>query len=583
MLKVELMAEYIPKDLTGRPLQRFLRLLALDKREISHIYLYSIFGGLIYLSLPLGIQAVISLALANQISSSWVILVAVVTIGTLLLGALQMLQLSLTESIQQKIFVRSSVEFAYRIPRLKMDELTKKYAPELVNRFFDTLTLQKGLPKILIDLSSAVLQTLFGLLVLSFYHPFFIVFGAIVVLILVVIFRYTGPRGLKTSLQESDYKYKVVYWLEEVARTLGSFKLAGKSRLALNKTNELVSSYLESRKAHFKVLIFQYGNILLFKTIVTAGLLVLGTFLLIERQINVGQFVASEIIIISIVSSVEKLILSMDTIYDVLTAVEKIGKVTDIPLEESQDSRLERLEFSKGISVSLNHLSFTFPGETKPSIKDITLDIRPGEKVCIAGENGSGKSMLLTLLSGLYSDYKGNIAFNEVPLRSLDISHLRSYLGDCLSQKNLFRGTIQENLTMGNEEVLLEDVMWAIKRVGLTDYVRSLPEGLRTEVVPDSPQIPYSITKKLIMARCLAKHPKVLLVDDFFSVWMPKQREEVCDFLTCEELDTVIAVSGELRYAQNCDRIIIMDKGDMVTMGTPNEILNNPSFKHLFN
>ncbi|MCI4671256.1 MAG: ATP-binding cassette domain-containing protein [Bacteroidia bacterium] len=577
------MAEYSSKEFTNRPVRRFFSLLSLDKREISHIYLYSIFGGIIYLSLPLGIQAVISLALANQISSSWVILVAVVTIGTILLGVLQMLQLALTESIQQKIFVRSSMEFAYRLPRIKMDALTKKYAPELVNRFFDTLTLQKGLPKILIDLSSALLQTIFGLLVLSFYHPFFIVFGAIVLFILFLIFRFTGPRGLKTSLAESDYKYKVVYWLEEVARTVGSFKLAGKTNLALSKTNNIVGKYLESRKEHFKVLILQYGNILLFKTIVTAGLLVLGTYLLIERQINVGQFVASEIIIITIVGSVEKLILSMDTIYDVLTAVEKIGKVTDLPLEENQSSRLERLEFSKGISLSLNNLSFTFPGERKASIKDINLDIRSGEKVCITGPNGSGKSMFLTLLSGLYTEYEGNISFNGVPLRNLDIVHLRNYLGDCLSQKNLFRGTILENLTMGNEDVLLEDVMWAIKKVGLGEYVRSLPLGLQTEVVPESPQIPYSITKKLIMARCLAKHPKVLLVDDFFSVWMPNERDAVCDFLTCEELDTVIAVSGERKYAQNCDRIIIMDQGTIVAVGTPNEILNNPSFQHLFN
>jgi len=577
------MAENVQDDLKGRPLQRFFRLLSLDRREISHVYLYSIFGGLIYLSLPLGIQAVISLALANQISSSWILLVIVVSLGTLLLGGLQLMQLSLTESIQQKIFVRSSVEFAYRLPRLRMDTIVKKYPPELVNRFFDTLTVQKGLPKILIDLTTAVLQTIFGLLVLSFYHPLFILFGAMVILILFLIFRFTGPRGLTTSLKESDYKYQVAYWLEEVARTLGSFKLAGKTNLALSKTNELVKKYLGARKNHFRVLIFQYGNIVIFKTIVTLGLLVLGTFLLIDRQINVGQFVASEIIIIQIVGSVEKLIQNMDTIYDVLTAVEKIGKVTDIPLEDTNSSRLEKLEFSKGISVSVQDLSFTFLDEKKHGIQSVSLDIQPGEKVCIAGPNGSGKTMLLSLLSGLYTEYEGNISFNEVPLRNLDIVHLRNYLGDCLSQKNLFRGTILENLTMGNDDIMLEDVMWAIKKMGIHDYIKSLPDGLQTEVVPDSPQVPFSISKKLIMARCLAKRPKILLVDDFFSVWTPNEREGVCNFLTCDELDTVIAVSGEKKYAKNCDRIIIMNEGSLVTVGTPNEILNNPSFEHLFN
>ncbi|MEM7510853.1 MAG: ABC transporter transmembrane domain-containing protein, partial [Bacteroidota bacterium] len=399
-------------SLVGKPLKRFFRLLSLEKKEIGHVYIYAIFNGLIYLSLPLGIQAIISQVLANQLSSSWVLLIIVVTLGTAVVGGLQIMQMSITEMIQQRIFTRASFEFAYRIPRIKMEALAKYYPPELVNRFFDTMNVQKGLPKILIDLSTAGIQIIFGLILLSFYHPFFIIFGLFLVLLLFLIFRYTGPQGLVTSLEESNHKYEVVYWLEEMARALSSFKLAGETDLALKKTDGLVSNYLSARKKHFRVLITQFSNIVAFKTIVTAGLLILGSILLIERRMNVGQFVASEIIILMVISSVEKLIQSMETIYDVLTGMEKIGKVTDLPLERHKGMEFENINTGQGIDIQFKNVDFKFPYDYDLSLKNVSFDILPGEKVCISGPSGSGKSMLLNVLSGLYEHYNGIIAFN---------------------------------------------------------------------------------------------------------------------------------------------------------------------------
>ncbi len=568
--------------LTGKPLKRFFRLLSLERREISHIYLYAIFSGLIYLSLPLGIQAIISLVLANELSSSWVLLVAVVTLGTLVVGGLQLMQISITEMIQQQVFARGSLEIAYRVPRIKMEALTKYYAPELINRFFDILTIQKGLPKILIDLSTASLQILFGLILLSFYHAFFVLFGMVLVFILFLIFRFTGPRGLVTSLEESNQKYQVVYWLEEVARTLSSFKLAGKTDLALRKTDELVSNYLDARKAHFKVLIFQFGNIVVFKTIVTAGLLLLGSILLIQREMNVGQFVASEIIIILVINSVEKLILSMETIYDVLTAVEKVAKITDMPLEQHDGRDFGELTTGDGIALKLQELNFKFPGEHKISLNEISVEIRAGAKICVAGESGSGKSTLLSVLSGLYESYEGAIVYNEIPLSNLNKTSLRSYIGDCLSQKNLFRGSIMENITMGKPEIMLSDVMWSLERVGLTRYMQSLSAGLDSQIVPESPQMPQGISRKLILARCLAKRPELLVMDDFFSIWEYEERKRLCEFLTCDEMQTVVAVSNEAAYASRCDQIIVLNQGGIAAIGTYDEICNQDQFANLF-
>ncbi|MEM9824128.1 MAG: ABC transporter transmembrane domain-containing protein [Bacteroidota bacterium] len=286
------------------PIKRFWSLLKLDRREIYFVYFYAILSGIITLSLPLGIQAIISLIAGGAISTSLYVLIAVVVVGTTMTGILKVMQLTVTETIQRRIFTRSSFEFAYRIPLIQLDNLQEVYPPELVNRFFDTLTIQKGLPKILMDVSTAVLQIVFGIVLISFYHPFFVIFGMVLILIVYLIFRFTAYGGLKTSLKESHYKYEVAHWLEELARAKHTFKLSDQNGLSLGRTNELVMNWLNARMAHFRILIVQAGSVVAFKAMITGALLFIGSLLVVNNQINIGQFVAAEIVVILILNSV---------------------------------------------------------------------------------------------------------------------------------------------------------------------------------------------------------------------------------------------------------------------------------------
>ena len=240
------------------PWQRFISLLELDKRDIRQVFYYAIFAGLVALSLPLGIQAIINLIQGAQISTSWIVLVIVVTLGVAFQGVLQLMQIRILENIQQKIFTRSSFEFVYRFPKITLDELYNDYPPELANRFFDTLTVQKGLSKILIDFPAALLQIVLGLLLLSFYHPFFIIYGILLILLVFLLFKSTAKKGLDTSLLESKKKYIVDHLIQEVARSLISFKLSGRTNLAMKKNDELTTDYLESRERNFKVFIHKF-------------------------------------------------------------------------------------------------------------------------------------------------------------------------------------------------------------------------------------------------------------------------------------------------------------------------------------
>ncbi len=565
------------------PFQRFIKLLSLDKKEIYFIYMYAIFAGLINLALPLGIQAVIGLIAGGAVSASLVVLVVIVTAATALSGLLVVMQLTVIETIQRRVFARSAFEFAYRIPRLRLDTVNKYYTPELVNRFFDTLTIQKGLPKILMDFSTSVLNILFGLILIAFYHPFFAFFGLALMVILFVIFRLTGPSGLQTSLTESKYKYQVAHWLEEIARTMNTFKLWGDSPLTLKNTDELVSSYLDSRKKHFRILLTQYGSIVGFKTLITASLLFLGSFLVIDNQINIGQFVAAEIVVILVLNSVEKLIMSMDTIYDMLTGLEKIGNVTDLPIEDLDGMHFDEIDTGKGLSVEVDRLYFKYDDAERPTINNLSMKVASGERVCIAGYNGSGKSTLIQIIAGLYSEFHGSINYNNIPMRSLHLPSLRRNIGDYCSQEDIFRGTVIENISLGNPEITLETIVWAADSVGLSAFIKRLPNGYNTVLHPGGKNVPQNIRIKIMLARSLAKKPKLHAMEGFLPNMEAEERERIAELFTSPEHNwTLIVVTDDPIIASRCDRILIMKDGNFVESGSYETLQESEHFRRVF-
>lgn len=555
------------------PTKRFWRLLKPDQKEVTNIYTFAIFNGLVNLSLPLGIQAIVNLIQGGRMSASWVVLVIFVISGVAATGILQIAQLRITENLQQKIFTRAAFEFAFRMPRIKMEALYRHYAPELMNRFFDTLSIQKGLSKILIDFSTATLQVVFGLILLSFYHPFFIAFSLILVFLVFVIFRYTAGRGLKTSLQESKHKYQVAHWLEELARTNTTFKLAGNTDLPLERTNEHTADYLKARESHFKILVRQYSMMVVFKVVVATGLLVMGGILVMEQQMNIGQFVAAEIIILLVMTSVEKLIVAMETIYDVLTSLEKVGQVTDLELEASQGVDMGDKRRKTGLSIRLNDVYFKYPNHKNNAINGVSMDVEPGERIYITGSNESGKTTLLHLLAGLYDIDKGSISFDGLSTGNLRLSSLRSVIGDCLAQEQIFQGTVLENIAMGRDSVSFENVQWAVQNLGLENFITELPKGYDTPLFPEGKQLPKSAIQKILLARSIADKPRLLLLRDALQHLEYKDGKQIMNFLTSKENNwTLIIVSPDLRFAQKCNRVIIMDKGKITNSGTFEEL-----------
>ncbi|NVK04151.1 MAG: ATP-binding cassette domain-containing protein [Flavobacteriia bacterium] len=542
------------------PLERLYRLLVQDKREVFYVLFFAVLNGAIGLALPLGFQAIINLVMGGRPSASWWVLVGVVLAAILFAGILQIFQMQITELLQQRIFVRSAIEFSYRIPRLHPKGLIGDHPPELVNRFFDTLTVQKAVPKVLLDASTSILQIFFGLLLLSIYHPLFVVAGAVVVVLVIIIFRTTWKRGLRTSLEESSHKYEVAYWLEQMANAMNTFKLAGRSIWPDLQTKAFTESWLAARKGHFKILILQYAQLVGFRFILTGMLLIFGGILVFENQMSIGQFVAVEIVFLLITNSADKLIKLAEPLFDTVTALEKIAGVLERPLEGTDGRSLNSVEKSWSVEVKMSD------GQI--------IKAEPGERLAILGYSNSGRTKLLRSVAGLDYENMGEVLVSGIQLDHIDLFNYRCALGDNLRQEALFEATLRDNLIVGFEFNQDDDVLEGLKKVGLYSWYEKLPLGLDQMISDDSKYVTHFVSQRLILLRALLRRARILLIHDYLEHCERSLRQRLLDSIF-EQEGTILIASNRKDVIDKCDKVVVLNDGVIQYQGPVTEIPSN--------
>ena len=555
-------------------LNKFFEIIRLEKREVTAIYFYAILSGVIQLTLPLGIQTIINFSQAaagnRELPVSIILLIFIVLTGILVTGILQVNQMKIVEKIEQSIFTRFSLEFAHKIPKIDSSELNKNHLPELMNRFFEVINLQKGLSKILLDIPLAVIQIIFGLVLLSFYNSTFIVLGLLLILLLFFIFKYTANKGLIASYNESENKYEVASWLEEIARSYKTFKISSQNNFHLKKSDELVNDYLVSKTKHFEILKFQYWSLIAFKLLISALMLIIGAVLLVQQQLNIGQFIAAEIVILLILSAVEKLILNLEVAYTILTGVEKLNVINDKKTEIN--GKMPFVLNGNGISIEVKNLNFKFI-DSRPLLENLNFDIQPGTKICVMGDGGSGKSILLELIGGTMKDFEGIINVNNIPINNINQIEYRNNIGIFYNEQDIFDGTIYDNICMGNENITPNQIMQYAEILGVKEYISQLPEGLYSILQPTGKGLSTIIAKKILLLRAITNHPELLLLDEPFELAGAESSMRISKYLIELKNTTCVIVSGYLPFAKQADMIIWLEKGKIKYIGKPDSIL----------
>ena len=530
-----------------------------EKKDVTNIYFYAILNGLVYLSIPLGIQSIVSFVMGATMATSIYLLIIFVVIGTWLVGYFRLKVMQIIEKIQQKIFVEFSLAFAEKLPKVNLRDTRKYYLPELVNRFFDTQNLQKGISKILLEIPTAIIQILFGILLLSFYHPWFLVFGALVIICVIIIFRFTMEKGIQSSIDESEKKYEVASWIEDIADSIKTFKINSKTDLHLSGVDERVVEYLDFRTSHFRVLEVQYKTIIAFKVIISLAMLVIGTYLLINQQLNIGAFIATEIVVLTIMTAVEKLIISLESYYDVIAALAKLNKVTDLPEEEMGAIAFENQ--NSGFEIEFKEVNFAF-NDYQMILENVNFKIAENSLNVITGSLGSGKSLLLNMMTGFYEPSSGRILIDKIPLKNVDKISLRNQIGMFLEDMTIIKGTVYENIVLGQTHISAEQILEISEEIGVDDFSSQFSNGFFTKISETDTEISFSSKKKIMLLRALVGERRLLILedpldgmDDAFKI---KMREHLSNL---KENTTVIVVSEDPEMIEIADQHLHIEEG----------------------
>ncbi len=563
------------------PFTRLINLIKHFKKEVFYIYGYAFFIGLISLSLPLGMQAIVNFIMMGQLSTSWIMLVIMLTVALILYSIFLISQVYIIESIRQKIFVSMAFEFIYRIPRFNKNSLINNSAPELTNRFFDVITIQKGLSKVLLDFSVNSLQIVVGLILLSFYHSFFLLFSLLVIAIIYFVFKYFAPKGLKSSIDESTYKYELAHWMQETARNMDVHKINTNTDIHIHKADLLIQKYLYHHNEHFNILKNQYVLIAILKTIIISAVLITGSILVVNNQLNLGQFIASEILIFMVLASVEKLVYALDTVYDVLTALEKTGKIMDWPIEKEKEK--EKTNIPKDELLSVKFKNVTIAVNKDLIQRNLSFNFLPGDRIALCGHSGSGKSTLLNVLSTLMPA-KGDISYNNIAIEQLNFHCIRERTAYVFHNPKIFEGTFIENISLSNTNYDIDRIHKVCSIVKLNEYIKSFSEGYNTWLSLQRNYIPKNIQLKIELARVIYKNPKMVLFDSDLHYLKDDEKKEIIKYFADELKDAIIVFNTTSLYTVNlCNKLIHLKNSESTFYEQIADALGNLQIKNLLN
>ena len=546
------------------PQQRLKNLLIPEKRDLGIILGYGICSGVFALIIPIAVQTLVNTIAFGSLLQPILVLSLLVLLTLGVSAFLRGLQVYLMEKVQQRIFARTSLTLAHHIPKIKISAIEGEQGPELVNRFFDILTVQKSTALIMIDGLSIVLQTLVGMALLAFYHPILLAFDLFLVGLIFSGVFYLGQGAIKSSIIESKKKYEVANWLEILARVPIVFKKPQAQNFIFERSDLITSHYIKSRKNHFQILLRQIIGALSLQVLASSALLGLGGWLVVKRQLTLGQLVAAELIVTSVVTGVGKFGKYLESYYDLIAAADKLGYLMELPTEDHRTALESPSDSQKSgpASLSLVGLSYGDPSQPQLTLKQIELRVSAGEKITLYGGRSSGKSALCDLLYLLKEPQAGNIELDGISSKDMSLSQYRSQVS-LLRSVDLFEGTLLENIRIHEKAASVEAIYSILEKLGVLEEIKRLPEGLLTKIMGGKSMLSSTQAKFIALARTLVQEPRLLIIDSFLDDLDDESKLIAMKVLLEQQSSTLILTTGSRLLTQMSQRNFSLELGNL--------------------
>lgn len=539
-------------DVAGKEFLPFLKkILAADKPIFIAAIIYGIAISILSLAAPISVQLLINSVSFTAMLQPLMILGAILLLLVSLYGLISILQFKITEIFQRRFFARMSCEVGMSILNAEHKAFEESNQTEMVNRFFETATIQKIIPKLFSKTFTLLLQSLSGLLLIACYHPFFLIFTFGIPLTIFFIWKIFSPKAIAHSFLESRRKYDLVGWLQDLARNHLIFKSTEGREYAKFKIDFLTGLYLKERKLHFRNLFSQVVLLYVLYAISTALLLILGGWLVLRGQLSLGQLVASELVISSILYNISNLGRDFESFYDLIASSEKLSQFQNIPSEDSSGQELpnqiEEIKFEKASYRYRNH-EYQFD-----------LHFLRGKNYLLFTKGYSTKKLIIEMLLSLRSIDSGALRLNEIDLDKFNKNSLRSRLA-IIDNSTLIEGTLREYLAFNRSDISENHVMTILENVGISKSVLTFAEGLDTRIVPSG--WPFSESEKILLkvARALIHKPQIIIADEVLDMLEPKIRKKILLHLAKENQAMFLYFSHRSDDLESFDQKILIEK-----------------------
>ncbi|MEI7700167.1 MAG: ATP-binding cassette domain-containing protein [Planctomycetia bacterium] len=551
------------KDAHSTPTGRLFSLMRAEWSDLRVVVIFALVSGVLSMTTPLAVEALVSTVAFGRVVQPVLVLSMMLLAFLLFKAAMKAMQTWVVEIIQRRLFARLAAELSWRLPRARIDAFHGSYPPELVNRFFDVVTVQKTAAGLLLDGVSLILSMVVGMTVLAFYHPWLLAFDLVLILLMAFVFLL-GRGALKSSIRESKCKYAMAAWLQDLARCRTTFRYDGAAEFALERSDQLIFNYLSARTKHFSVLMRQLLAILLIQAIASTGLLTIGGWLVITGQLSLGQLVAAELIVAIVVDSFAKMSKHIESFYDLLASVDKIGHLLDLEVERADGL----LTLPSGSGIMARNICFRSDAHAT-ELRPVSFEMRPGERIALTDDGTGAGSLVLDILFGLREPDSGMISLNGIDPRDLrpDVLRRRVVL---VRDVEVFDGTIAENVHLERTEVSLGDVRNALEVSGLMLQVQALPDGLNTMLSATGAPFTSSQCRRLMLARAIAGHPEIVLIDELLDAFSEESSEEILRrIISADHAWTIVVLTSRRHLRKLMGRELSISAGNVSVAASP--------------
>jgi len=379
-------------------------------------------------------------------------------------------------------------------------------------------------------------------------------------------------RYRSISRRVQDLQGDLTTVIEESALGIRVLKAFGRRREALERLRSEATAFYDSSMQRVRLEAFFWPTLQLVPNLTLAVVLVVGGVQVARGGVSLGALVAFMSLLLLLAWPVESLGFILASAQEAMTAADRIFEVLDTVPELADPRHPLHLPVATG-AIAFDGVSFTYPGTSEPVLRDIWLEVEPGETLMVVGATGSGKTTLVSLVPRLYDPTAGRITLDGIDIARLPLAELRRHVGVAFEDPILFSASVRENVLLGAPDATEHDLLEALE-VAQADFVFDLPWGLETRIGEQGLALSGGQRQRLALARAIVGHPAALVLDDPLSA-LDVHTEAIVERALARVLarTTALVVAHRPSTLALADRVALLAHGRLVAVGTHAELM----------